>query len=288
MTTLYNVENVLAKPSAKEVFTIFDFETTGLDHNENQIVEVAAIRTDLTQELGRLHMLVALEEGKKLPDFLIDNTDLRDHMLVNGVTELHMMIVLSAFIGNSTVVAHYFPFDSAYLANYQIHPESFLCTRSIERFLNPKESASLDPTAKRRGVKLEGAHRAMNDIEATIGVLKSQLQELKDRGIPRSRVSNMIVDSEERPNRFSPLMAKVVTKKETDQVGRRVKIRDKQHISYGEKGRVVEAYRSAVQKENKKTGIEANEGHRVLVVMLDSGEQIVINEEQVKYNGGQR
>ncbi|MEC3013886.1 hypothetical protein P9Y11_23015 [Bacillus cereus] len=98
----------------------------------------------------------------------------------------------------------------------------------------------------------------------------------------------MIVDSEERPNRFSPLMAKVVTKKETDQVGRRVKIRDKQHISYGEKGRVVEAYRSAVQKENKKTGIEANEGHRVLVVMLDSGEQIVINEEQVKYNGGQR
>lgn len=287
MTTLYNYENVLAQAPAKEVFTVFDFETTGLDYSEEQVVEVAAIRTDLKQELGRLHMYVRLDEGKKLPDFLIDNTELRDHMLVNGVHELQMMIVLQGFIGNSTLVAHYLPFDSAYLDKYGINPESFLCTRSIERFLNPNESASLDPTAKRRGVKLEGAHRAMNDIEATIGVLKSQLQEIEERKIPRAYISNMIIDSAERPNKFSPKYAKVKTPKEIDLVGKRVKVRDKSHRFHNEKGSIVEAYRTGVVKGNKTQKIEGNEGTRTLVIQLDGGlGQVVLDESLVKYNGG--
>ncbi|MDA2236531.1 3'-5' exonuclease [Bacillus cereus] len=287
MTTLYNYENVLAEAPAKEVFTVFDFETTGLDYNTEQVVEVAAIRTDLKQELGRLHMYVKLHEGKKLPDFLIDNTDLREHMLTNGVHELQMMIVLNAFIGNSTLVAHYLPFDSAYLSKFGINHEHFLCTRSIERFLNPNESASLGPTAKRRGVKLEGAHRAMNDIEATIGVLKSQLQEIEERKIPRSHISNIIIDSEERPNKFSPKYAKVKTPKEIDLVGKRVKVRDKNNRFHNEKGTIIEAYLQNVVKENKGMKIEGNEGERILVIQLDEGiGQVVLNDKFVKYNGG--
>lgn len=200
----------------KEVFTFLDFETTGLDHNNEQVVEVAAIRTDLEQELGRLHLLVTLKDGKKLPDFLLDNTDLTDEMLDNGVEELQAMIILAGFIGNSTVVAHYAPFDFAFLNEYGIQPPLFLCTRSIERFLNPKESASLDPTSKRYGVKLEGAHRAMNDIEATIGVLKAQLEVIKERGIERREIQNMIYDSKERPNRFTPFLARVTGRENED------------------------------------------------------------------------
>lgn len=281
-----NIDNVLAKLPAKEVFTVFDFETTGLDYAKEQVVEVAAIRTDLTQELGRLHMLVHLKDGKKLPQFLIDNTDLRDHHLINGVSELQMHVALQAFVGNSTVVAHYLPFDAAYLSLYGNTPETFLCTRSIERFLNPKESASLEPTAKRRGVKLEGAHRAMNDIEATIGVLKSQLQELKDRNIPRLTVQNMILDSEERPNRFTPKYAKVKTPKEIALTGRRLKIRDKQHAYHNEKGIVLDAYKKNVVTANETLDIKANEGDRMLLVKLDNGLELQVYETSVKYNGG--
>lgn len=285
--TTFNVENVLAKVPAREVFTVFDFETTGLDYMNEQVVEVAAIRTDLKRELGRLHMYVCLESGKVLPQFLIDNTDLRDHMLVNGVTELHMMIVLQGFIGNSTLVAHYLPFDGAYISKYGIHPEHFLCTRSIERLLNWNESASLEPTAKRRGVKLEGAHRAMNDVEATIGVLASQLQEIEERRIPRSHISNMIIDSSERPNKFSPTYAKVKTKKEIELVGKRVKIRDKNSRFHNEKGTIDEAYINGYIVENKAAEIEGQEGVRKLVIQLDNGlGQLVLDEKFVKYNGG--
>lgn len=286
MTTLFNYENVLANAPAKEVFTVFDFETTGLDYMSEQVVEVAAIRTDLKRELGRLHMYVCLESGKVLPQFLIDNTDLRDHMLVNGVTELHMMIVLQGFIGNSTLVAHYLPFDGAYLSTYGIKPETFLCTRSIERFLNWGESASLEPTAKRRGVKLEGAHRAMNDVEATIGVLASQLQEIEARRIPRAHISNMIIDSDERPNRFSPVHAKVKTKKEIELVGTRIKVRNKANRFHNEKGTITEAYMYGVVAENKAAEIEANKGVRKLVIQLDNGlGETVLEEQFVKYNG---
>ncbi|MED2788269.1 3'-5' exonuclease [Bacillus thuringiensis] len=285
--TTFNVENVLAKAPAKEVFTVFDFETTGLDYVSEQVVEVAAIRTDLKQELGRMHMYVKLHEGKKLPQFLIDNTDLREHMLTNGVHELQMMIVLQAFIGNSTLVAHYLPFDGAYLSKYGMKPESFLCTRSIERLLNWNESASLEPTAKRRGVKLKGAHRAMNDVEATIGVLASQLREVEERQIPRAHISNMIIDSEERPNRFSPAYAKVKTKKEIELVGKRVKIRDKNSRFHNEKATILEAYINGYVVENKGLNIDGYVGDRKLVLQLDNGlGQTLLDEKFVKYNGG--
>ncbi|PET15064.1 3'-5' exonuclease [Bacillus thuringiensis] len=285
--TTFNVENVLAKAPAKEVFTVFDFETTGLDYATEQVVEVAAIRTDLKQELGRFHMLVKLNDGKKLSQFLIDNTELRDHMLTNGVHELQAMIMLQAFIGNSTLVAHYLPFDAAYLSKYGIYAEHFLCTRSIERLLNCEESASLEPTAKRRGVSLEGAHRAMNDVEATVGVLASQLREIEERRIPRAHISNMIIDSNERPNRFSPKYAKVKTKTEIELIGKRVKVRDKNSRFHNEKATILEAYKSGVVVENKALEIDGYEGDRILVLQLDNGlGQTILDEKSVKYNGG--
>lgn len=193
----------------KEVFTIIDFETTGLDHTKEQVIEVAAIKTDLEREYGRFHMLVKLKDGKVLPDFSI-KTGFSEEMLAGASTEVGAMMGLAGFIGNDTVVAHYAPFDFAYLNNYGLQPAIFLCTRSIERFLNPKESASLAPTTERYGIKLEGAHRAMNDIEATAAVLKAQFEVMAMRGLERRDVANLIVDSEERPNRFTPKYAKVV------------------------------------------------------------------------------
>ncbi|ABY46797.1 PolC-type DNA polymerase III [Bacillus mycoides] len=268
------MNNVLAQPQAKEIFTVFDLETTGLDYKNEQVVEIAAIRTDLEQELGRMHILVKLNEGKKLPDFLVDNTDLRDYMLVNGMVEHQALINLMAFMGNSIVVAHYAPFDFAYLFKALIAPELFLCTRSIERLLTPDKSASLAPTAERRGVKLEGAHRAMNDIEATIGVLKSQLSEIKERGIKRSVVQNMIVDSPERPNKFTPRHAKVKTSKEFKLVGKKVKITQTGN-DFGKVGVVLDAY------INGKITDEMD-GTQIVIIRTDEGDELIKYAEHTK------
>jgi DNA polymerase III subunit epsilon len=192
----------------KEVFTFIDLETTGLDHNEAQVIEVAAIKTDLEREYGRLHTLVQLKDGVVLPQFSKD-TGFSEEMLQGGAVELGAMMAVAGFVGNDTLVAHYAPFDFAFLAKYQLEPNFFLCTRSIERLLNPKESASLAPTTERYGIKLEGAHRAMNDLEATIEVLKAQLIEAAAQGYTRKDLANLIVDSEERPNRFTPKYANV-------------------------------------------------------------------------------
>lgn len=268
------MENVLAKPQAKEIFTVFDFETTGLDYKKEQVVEIAAIRTDLERELGRMHILVTLNEGMKLPQFLIDNTDLREHHLVGGMVEHQALINLMAFMGNSTVVAHYLPFDSAYLFKALIAPQLFLCTRSIERVLNPNESASLDPTAKRRGVKLEGAHRAMNDIEATIGVLKSQLAEMKERGLERAFFQNMIIDSKERPNKFTPMHAKVKTPAELKLVGKTAEVTLHGH-DFEKSGKIVDAY------INGKT-TDGEGGVVIVVIDTQEGDRLVYQLTNVK------
>jgi DNA polymerase-3 subunit epsilon len=195
--------------AGKEIFTFIDFETTGLDHTKEQVIEVAAIKTDLEREYGRYHVLVALKDGKALPEFS-RNTGFSEEMLAGGATEIGAMMGLAGFIGNDTVVAHYAPFDFAYLNNFGLQPSVFLCTRSIERLLHPKASASLAPTTERYFIKLEGAHRAMNDLEATVQVLKAQFVEMANQNLVRRDAANIIVDSEERPNRFTPKYAKVV------------------------------------------------------------------------------
>lgn len=199
---------VITITQPKEIFTFIDFETTGLDHEKEQVIEIAAIRTDLEQEYGRYHMLVQLQEGKKLSDFAY-KYGFTEELLEGGAPEVAAMMGLAGFIGNSTVVAHYAPFDFAFLNKYHLQPSFFLCTRSIERLLHPTESASLAPTTERYGIKLEGAHRAMNDLEATVQVLKAQLIEAKKQGLARIGLANVIVDSSERPNRFTPKNARV-------------------------------------------------------------------------------
>jgi len=194
-----------------ETFTILDFETTGLDHEKDQAIEIAAIKTDLTREYGRLQMTVSLnEEGAQLPEFITNLTGLTADDLKNGSSELAAYIALAAFIGNDTVVTHYCPFDLAFLSRYGIEPQYYLCTRSLARFLFPEESASLAPTCERLGIELEGAHRAMNDAEATAKLLPLLMEEAEKRGITRRQYQNMIVDSAERPNRFTPKYAKVI------------------------------------------------------------------------------
>jgi DNA polymerase III subunit epsilon len=194
----------------KETFTIFDFETTGLDYTENQVIELAAIKTDLTQEYGRFTMLVSLEDGRVLDAKITELTGITEGMLKSAGSEFAAMIALAAFIGNDTVVAHYAPFDFSYLRKYGIEPKFFICTRSLAKFLYPSESASLSPTCERLGIKLEGAHRAMNDVEATAQLLGKLMNVAAEKGIERKAYQNLIVDSAERPNRFTPAGAKVI------------------------------------------------------------------------------
>ncbi|MFW5434308.1 PolC-type DNA polymerase III [Paenibacillus apiarius] len=190
-----------------EIYTVIDFETTGLDHETDRITEIAAIRTDGIRELGRFHTLVSLPSGVEVPPEITELTGIKTEDLEGAPVEWDALLALEAFSYGTTVVAHNAPFDLAF-ASRIFSPTNFVCTRALSRLVGPQESASLKYVCERRGIDLNGHHRAMNDVEATVKVFVKLREVAEVNGIS---YRNVVIDSDERPLRYVPQYAIVRT-----------------------------------------------------------------------------
>lgn len=188
-------------------YTVIDFETTGLDYLTEQIIEIGAIKYNSDfKEVGRLHTMVKLTEGKKLSAFITKLTGIKEEDTRSGVTEVVGLNMLKDFIADSIVIAQHAPFDLSFLAK-AVEPEMFIDTRSLSHLLNPNEKAGLKDLCSRYGVKLEGHHRSINDCEATAGVFMAMVEEAKAQGIA---YTNVVVKSSSRKLNFIPLSGIVI------------------------------------------------------------------------------
>ncbi|MEC3420534.1 3'-5' exonuclease [Bacillus thuringiensis] len=189
------------------MFTVLDFETTGLNYNEEQVIEIAAKRlNDKLEVTEEFHTMVRLNEGKELSPFIMNLTGITPADLKHGMIETEAMELLKRFIGDSVVVAQFASFDLSFLSKWLL-PKQYICTRSLSRLINPTEKAGLADLVKRYDVKLDGHHRAMNDVDATIEVFKIMKSEADEKGI---EYMNTIIDSKERPLMYLPLYVNVV------------------------------------------------------------------------------
>lgn len=187
-------------------YIVFDFETTGLDYKTEQVIEIAGAKLDDNlNPIDTLQIMVALNEGKKLPPFITHLTGITPEMLEGKTPEAEAMERLKEFIGDATVVAQFASFDLAFLSKV-MKPEKFICTRSMARLLRPEAKASLANLIQHYGVSNLDPHRAYADVEATIEVFKQQKAECEAQGI---EYMNILVDSQERPLNYVPENATV-------------------------------------------------------------------------------
>jgi len=202
----------------REIYTVFDLETTGLDPTKDQITEIAAIRTDLIREYGRLDVRITKNSGTKLTPEIINLTGINESMMRGGIPEELAIPLLACFMSGSIVVAHHAPFDLSFLARYLVEPSSFVCTRVLSKLVEPGESASLAAVAERRGIELTGHHRALADVEATVKIFQQLKAEADTLGI---RYYNVLINDEERPLTYIPKLAKVIDKTKGEIVSRK-------------------------------------------------------------------
>lgn len=189
-----------------EIFTVLDIETTGLDPTTDHITEIAAIRTDGVREYGRFQTFVALPAGAEVPKPIIELTGIRTEDLDGAMPLIHALPAFYHFAAGTTWVAHNAPFDFAFIANafiakMYLNSERFVCTRALAKLVEPEESASLAAVCERHGINLNGHHRAMNDVEATVKVFAKLRETAEINGIS---YRNVVIDSEERPLSFIP------------------------------------------------------------------------------------
>jgi DNA polymerase III subunit epsilon len=180
-------------------YVVLDFETTGLNYQREQVIEIAAIKLDEDlKEIGAFNTFVNLYVRDFIPEFIVGLTGITDNDVKNGMSRAAAFKALGDFIGHSTVVAQYAPFDLAFLAEAGIRPYKFICTKSLTSQAEPEESSSLGPTCARLGIKLENAHRAIDDARATAELLKYRLSQ---GGL---EVFNTIVTTVGRPLNYIP------------------------------------------------------------------------------------
>ncbi|WP_339306849.1 3'-5' exonuclease [Paenibacillus sp. FSL R5-0519] len=191
-----------------EIITVIDIETTGLDPLTDHITEIAAIRAEVgpggyIREIGRFQTYVALPDGVEIPEFITELTGIKAEDLRGAPESWWASGALYAFVEGSTVVAQNAPFDFSFIERtwpFDLQP-GFACTRAMSRLIDPDENASLAPTCARYGIALNGHHRAMNDVEATLQLYAILREKAEVNGIT---YRNVVVDSAERPLTYTP------------------------------------------------------------------------------------
>lgn len=94
-------------------FTVFDLETTGMSPVNDRIVEIAAMRVEITGRFSEFHTL--LNPGRHIPSGASRVHHITDDMVENSPRFQHIGHDFLDFARNSTLVAHNARFDLSFL-----------------------------------------------------------------------------------------------------------------------------------------------------------------------------
>jgi DNA polymerase-3 subunit epsilon len=162
----------------KDTFICLDLETTGLDPNQDRIIEVAIAR--FTQEKLVESFETLIDPGCPIPEASIAIHHITDDMVKDKPKIEEILPHIFQFIGRHIIVGHGIGLDLAFLMaaakRYQIpntlSSHVFLDTLRLARLYGESPTNSLETLRKHFNIEAEGAHRAMNDVIVNIEVFK--------------------------------------------------------------------------------------------------------------------
>ena len=94
-------------------FTVFDLETTGMSPVNDRIVEIAAMRVEVTGEYSQFHTL--LNPSRAIPPGATRVHHITNEMVAEAPRFQHIAHDFLEFARNSTLVAHNARFDLGFL-----------------------------------------------------------------------------------------------------------------------------------------------------------------------------
>ncbi len=146
-------------------FVVVDLETTGLNAEDDEIIEIAGVKLQrgiLTEEF---HSLVQCK--KSIPKEVSVLTGIDNAMLVDAPRLEDVLADFSAFVGDAELVAHNANFDRTFLIKYWPDERLWLDTLTLSQIVFPTESSySLTSLTASLAITNETAHRALSDARA--------------------------------------------------------------------------------------------------------------------------
>lgn len=193
---------------------MFDLETTGLRHKEEEITQIAAIKLGgMRMEMGN-SFCTYVNPGKPIPKQIQKLTSVRDKNVKNAPSPKEAIQMLSDFTGQATLFGHdIYRFDFRFIAKHVSDDPSltrkiqFIDTMDIFEVLWPDFSRlrnSLDDIAERLSAGLSSIRR--HDAKGDTILLAHVFQRIQDH--PKlEQLCSLVPVHEARLPAISPLLA---------------------------------------------------------------------------------
>ncbi len=175
--------NLIDEPASDELcplsmkgktYVVFDFETTGLSNRDNEVIEIGAVKVVdgiITEAFSSF-----VNPGVPIPELITNLTSITDSDVESAPTMDKIISDFYKFSHDSILVAHNAPFDKGFLDRYAKENRFLFDNRVVDTLTVAKKTLvipkyKLTSICDYFGVSLEGAHRAVNDCEATAKIL---------------------------------------------------------------------------------------------------------------------
>jgi len=169
-------------------YVIVDIETTGLNPEADEIIEIGAIKVEGGELKDIFNKLIKPE--KKITEDITGLTGITQDMLESELPIKPVIAQFANFIGNSALVAHNSEFDISFLkSSFKKHLNLELnnfttCTLLISRDILPNlDNHKLHTVARYFGIEVSNRHRAIGDAELTYQVWLKFIEKLKERNV---------------------------------------------------------------------------------------------------------
>ena len=197
MKVIYGVEAYLVPDGSPVVvndkgqsidttYCVLDLETTGLSAKTEKITEIGIMKIQNGEVIDKFAEFVNPE--KHIPQRVQEVTNITDEMVKDSPKIEELFPKVLEFIKGSVLVAHNATFDIGFLKNVakELGYEfdfTYVDTLPLSRKIYPElKKHKLGKIAEHLGIKVEVAHRALDDVDTTVKVLKFMMEELKKRG----------------------------------------------------------------------------------------------------------
>ncbi len=166
-------------------YCVFDLETTGLSHLTEKITEVGMIKIRNGEIIDTFECFVNPE--KPIPSKVVEVTHITDDMVKDAETIDQVMPKILAFMGDSVLVAHNADFDIGFL-KYNCEQlglpfeKTYIDTLRLAKSVFPEFSKyKLGMIADKLGIRVDVAHRALDDVKTLVSVFKVMIEKAKDK-----------------------------------------------------------------------------------------------------------
>ena len=197
MKIIYGVEAYLApdkKPSVTNIkgqgidttYCVLDLETTGFSPVTEKITEIGIMKIKDGKVIDKFSTFV--NPQKSIPSRVVEITKITDDMVREAETIDKVFPKVLEFIEGTVLVAHNAEFDIGFLKHYarilgHDFDFTYIDTLSLaQEIFYDFKTYKLGRIAKNLGIKVEVAHRALDDVDTTVKVFNIMLEKLKERG----------------------------------------------------------------------------------------------------------